>query len=69
VRVIKCDCCGNPIKLGDRVYKQFGRCGIYCSGECYSRNYAEIVELTEEVVSDCGAEVIDMDALNELGML
>jgi len=54
---IKCDHCGKKIYVGDPIYTIPGRCGTYCSAECYATETADIDELTLSHADNCLCEV------------
>lgn len=50
---VRCDNCDKKIYFGDEVYQHSGRCGIYCSAQCYADSYAETHFLFGELADEC----------------
>lgn len=59
MKYIKCDCCGNKIKFGSKIFRFDGYCAIYCSGDCFANAYADEDILWNELAEDCQCEVFD----------
>lgn len=68
-KYIKCDCCGKPIYFGETVYNREGYCAVYCSGDCYANDHADIRELDEDMADDCRCVIYDDERIKELKML
>ena len=64
-KYIKCDCCGEKIFFGDRIYYMNGYCGTYCSADCFVCMYGEYDELTEEHAENCMCEIYDDDIIEK----
>ena len=54
---IRCDHCDKVIPFGSNIFKMFGRCGCYCSGDCFAAEYAECIELDKEEAENSCATV------------
>ena len=65
-KFIKCDGCGKPIYFGETIYQYYGYCAVYCSGECFADEHADIRELDEDMADDCRCKVYDDNRAKEL---
>lgn len=61
VKYVKCDTCGSLIEEGSEIYRMHGRCGIFCSPECFADAHAEVNTLTDQLAENFCATWIDSE--------
>ena len=58
-KYIRCRCCGKRVNFDELIYRLPGRCGIYCSPDCFVDGFGQCCELNEDVAGTGFATIYD----------